>query len=294
MPLLVPKPGWPFSINYDSPQAEGLLSWWPGEPVGSKLFDLTQNKMHARFFGTQVAGKGLWSPGQDNGRNALKFISASSTYADTGSAVWADNLPVMSVSCWVRTVENVWCTWFGKISDVLNSAGWNIGQYFSGPGLTIQDNGGNNGIFAFGNGPDLTFLDGRWHHVVGVLYGLTIGGEFYLDGVSVSAVGVTGTISSYSNAINLQLGRQNSAGGGSGGTARVQYCNAQIEDVRIYNRALSVDEVRAMYEPKTRWELRYVPKRRLFSAPIVASSVHPWWQYAGPMMGSLSGGSINV
>ena len=46
-------PKWPFELNKDSPQAQGLVGWWPMGPIGGNVlrdfsgrgFDLTLNNM---------------------------------------------------------------------------------------------------------------------------------------------------------------------------------------------------------------------------------------------------------
>jgi hypothetical protein len=71
-----------------------------------------------------------------------------------------------------------------------------------------------------------------WHHVAGTIDGANY--NLYLDGVN---SGVPHSDFSYNNAI------QNAIGVGYAGNC----FNGAIDDVRIYNRALSADEVLALY-----------------------------------------------
>src|SRR5262245_29711944 len=39
------RPAWPFELNDQSPQAQGLAAWWPCvHPGGNRLFDLFSSK----------------------------------------------------------------------------------------------------------------------------------------------------------------------------------------------------------------------------------------------------------
>ena len=84
--------------------------------------------------------------------------------------------------------------------------------------------------------------DGEWHYVVGVRDGSNL--HMYVDGVLEN----TGSISDsdYSNNSPITIGAYNSGD---------YYFSGSIDDVRIYNRALSEGEVKALYDlekPKTK------------------------------------------
>jgi len=85
--------------------------------------------------------------------------------------------------------------------------------------------------------------DGEWHHVVGVRDLARDKLFIYVDG-ELEAEAEDVTDGSTSNSYDLQIGRFN-AGGWS-------YFNGLMDDVRIYNRALSLEEVTELYETTRR------------------------------------------
>jgi Laminin G domain. len=79
--------------------------------------------------------------------------------------------------------------------------------------------------------------DGDWHHVVGVRSGNTA--YMYLDGVEVDSADITGmgSVDQASNPFYT-----------IGGNEDATPFNGALDDVRIYNRALSAAEVKRLYE----------------------------------------------
>ena len=79
----------------------------------------------------------------------------------------------------------------------------------------------------------------QWHHVVATVSGTT--GKVYLDG-SLDGTGDVGSIPQ--NALDIFIGRSHPYGADAGEN---QYFHGLIDDVRIYNRALSASEVQDLY-----------------------------------------------
>ena len=88
-----------------------------------------------------------------------------------------------------------------------------------------------------------------WHYWAFVKNGET--GTFYRDGMVVSTNQGT-AFGNYSNDINLNIGRRQSA---------LFYFNGSISDVRIYNRALSEDEIKQLYLQKAHIKDSYVSQK---------------------------------
>ncbi len=83
-------------------------------------------------------------------------------------------------------------------------------------------------------------FDGQWHHVSATRSGLTI--HIYVDGVDQPLTVVSNTmIVNVTNTGNLTMGRNND----------IVYYNGKLDDVRVYNRALSSNEVMAIYQAGT-------------------------------------------
>jgi hypothetical protein len=89
------------------------------------------------------------------------------------------------------------------------------------------------GIY-YSSGDSVTDVTGKWHHVVGMRNGSNW--RIYVDGVlENSATGGTGTLAT---PWTLQIGHESGS---------VYWFPGTIDDVRIYNRALSAAEVKQLY-----------------------------------------------
>jgi Concanavalin A-like lectin/glucanases superfamily len=85
----------------------------------------------------------------------------------------------------------------------------------------------------------------QWHHL-GAVFNTTDDVELYIDAVQ-DSVTYSGTASSISyGSRGFEIGRVQSNGGGSCAESTF-IANGQIDDVRIYNRALSPDEIKRLY-----------------------------------------------
>jgi hypothetical protein len=78
----------------------------------------------------------------------------------------------------------------------------------------------------------------QWHHVVATVSGTT--GKVYLDGI-LDGTGNVGNIPD--NALDIYIGRAHP----NNGAGVNEWFNGIIEDVRIYNRALSDTEIQQLY-----------------------------------------------
>jgi hypothetical protein len=85
--------------------------------------------------------------------------------------------------------------------------------------------------------------NGKWHQAVATWNGSTI--SLYVDGVSdATAVSFSGSLRT-NQTNSLTIGADDAAIGA--GSTPLNYFNGTIDDVRIYNRALSATEVANLY-----------------------------------------------
>lgn len=80
-------------------------------------------------------------------------------------------------------------------------------------------------------------LDGDWHHIAAVIGPSEI--STYLDGTAICVLGTPNTSLVYDRGADFFVGRH-----GNGGT--IFDFSGNLDEVRIYDRALSADEVRAL------------------------------------------------
>lgn len=122
---------------------------------------------------------------------------------------------------------------------------------FYGQNLSLNESGNvlfegyYNITLPFSTSSPLSYNDGAWHLVTGTSTGYT--NTLYIDGIPVD-YNYIGDGSFY-----YDVGASYSAIGRSGNYDS-EYFNGLIDDIRIYNRALSPEEVKAIYNARPREE----------------------------------------
>ena len=103
------------------------------------------------------------------------------------------------------------------------------------------------------------FSDNTWTHVALVQDGVSP--VLYINGVAVAQTFITSTDKTFffSDAPNLDNGRIGDINRNNDG--ETLHFNGDIDEVKIYNRALSADEVRALYEQRAEGYNSYVSQR---------------------------------
>ena len=143
----------------------------------------------------------------------------------------------LTVSAWIKA-SYATTSYFGIVtkdgSCTGGYCGYDLGSY--GNHRSVFDirsaaNGNSSDIF----GPATAIDDGSWHFVVGEFTGSQV--ITYTDGVAGSPS--SWNYPSASNAQQFQIGARTGVG--------PSYFGGLIDDVRIYNRALSPAEIQALY-----------------------------------------------
>ncbi|MFA6097658.1 MAG: LamG-like jellyroll fold domain-containing protein [Candidatus Paceibacterota bacterium] len=215
----------------------GLVGYWSfDEGTGMTAADSSGNGNT----GTLLNGP-VWTTGKK--WNALQFDGIND-YVDLGSNASlnfgaADNF---SISSWININDNTVSSGIYATSDE-----WPTGDYFN-----LYYRGSQQKLrfgYNYGGGSAYTSIDavlpsamteGVWHQVVLVKSGTTA--VFYYDGSPLTTV--TGG----------QLGAMNTFGGVKRigkGNANLNYFDGLIDEVKVYNRALTVSEVSADYQGGT-------------------------------------------
>ena len=236
------KPPVGFVVDWGDPISKGLVGCWLfNEGAGTKVFDISGKNNR----GTLTNGP-TWGTGQIGG--GVVFTSASS------QCIVASNVtaPLFSISAWVYKKTT------GSQSVVAQT---NSGTTQSSFELRINGNSGFSagGVFKEVTIPDISL--NTWHHVLLIYNGSDL--RYYLDGVlTVGPTAKSGTPDTPAN--SFAIGRLGAYTGG-------QYWDGSIDEVRIYNRALSATEARRLYtEPFAGIE---TPKRKnLYVAGADATS----------------------
>lgn len=231
----------PFARNRASPQATGLVTWWPtlASRGAGKLRDLGGRGLDGAFVGSPewvsdpIIGCGLKLDGTNDRINC-------------GAATL--NLPRLSVAAWIRrdAAITAWDSVTGK-----GDSAWNInfdGSNYMNFEIVI------NGSWEQCPANDGLTL-GRWTHVVATYDGTTQ--RVYLDGLEVNTNSPAGGGNIASNNYAIWIGDNSES---TGRQPRISFA-----DIRIYSFAISAAFVWQLYDQATRWEL-HKPKMRQWQA----------------------------
>ncbi len=209
--------------NEPEPDPNLVAHWKFDESSGTMAYD-SAGSSH----GTLINGP-IWTIGQIDG--ALEFDGVDD-YISCGTGPAITGTEPFAVSVWVKTNASK-----GQAVLVQRSESSAHGSY----GVSILDDGRvqfhiYNGGYGVLFQSDVTVNDGLWHHIAVVRTNST-DGEIYVDGsLSGSDSGPARSL----NNVPVWIG-------GPGFTGPFDF-EGSIDDVRIYDRALSVEEVEQLHQ----------------------------------------------
>ncbi len=224
---------WRFRTVAEMPVAgPNLVGWWKlDESSGTTAVDSSGNGND----GT-VRGNPLWVEGKLGG--ALELDGAGD-YVDCGTSAVFNIQDEITIAGWIKVAAfNVaWQAIIAKGDNTyrLSSIGSDDFLHF---GLTGTNPGSINGV--------LDVTDDQWHHVAGVYNGAEA--RIYVDGVLDSNATCTGQIRTSSS--NLCIGE-------NAGLSR--YLDGLIDDARLYNKALTQDEIKQVMAVDTTKAVKPTP-----------------------------------
>jgi hypothetical protein len=173
----------------------------------------------------------VWVAGQIDG--ALQF-DGSNDYVACGNGASLNLNSQVTLAAWINpnTAGNGAHQIFVAKGDNSYALKHNTGNYME---FNIYD-----GTWYTARGPAVTAatFNGVWHHVAGTYDGTTL--KIYINGElqpAIASESHTGDIDSSATAVSI--GRDSDGGGR-------RYFNGLIDDVRIYSRALTVEEIQAV------------------------------------------------
>jgi len=244
--MKIPQPPWAvgrrFRINRRSPQAAGLVAWWPAfaSAGASVLRDL------ARFFyDGSILGGTTWRLHYVLGP-CLDFDGTDS-YVNFGNVLGFTG--AFSIAAWIKvhtTISGV----EGRAIIAKDSVQTGGRQY------SLQQHPYE--YFRFGVSPDgsawvsrdsqTAVTAGAWHFIVGV-YEPSNRLDIFIDGVldngTLNNGPIPASIQSTTTPLHFGVFYASSS----------TFFNGLIGEVRFYDRALSADEVWQLYDPATRFDL---------------------------------------
>lgn len=246
-----PPLDYPVILNRNSPQAAGLVNWYP--PLASReIYVYLIDRAGKEFTGT-LAGNAAYA--------LVPQMGHVLTLDGTGDYVTLPNLGVSGASArtvaawiWTDTTASLRCLYFSGAA----SAGLQFCVY-----INVSSAGD---LYFAGNTYDQRSTNGSliavntWTHVAVTFTGGTINSTtiaLFVNGFQVAQTSVGSGTANTTNS-NYRIGSDTLSAG--------RDWDGYIGDFRIYNRALSPAEIFQLYDPATRWDL-YAPKPRLWAYP---------------------------
>lgn len=246
-------PRWPFQRNKDSQQARGLVGWWPMQPIGaapgtaSPVIDHSINHNRGTldagipgYTTTQFGGSGVYFG--DDGTGSRGIILSNLNPLLTSS---------VTVCCWVYRT--------GPLNNqhvISRHPAWFLAGNSGAP---------NNLRFGLSTGTQtsigiVSVASKTWALFSGRYDGANI--AIFKNGISQASTTKTGVMSS-SGSMRI---------GGYWNSDSFEWPGV-LFDARIYNRALTNNEIWSIYDPATRWDLYYELGRKTyhFLAPSTIS-----------------------
>jgi hypothetical protein len=250
----------------------GLVGWWLGDGNADDFLGANN--------GTVTGGLSF-----TNGNVGPAFtFNGIDSQISFGNTVGNFDTNDFTVEFWIRTTATRLESVIEKWPTCGYSSMWEIRiGGASGPGrlnaVTESDTAGND-VNAISAGRAIN--DGLFHHVAFVRRGTNL--VFYIDGVlDVASSASSGTVSRINNTANLTAGKGVCVG--IDGTSPL---TGQLDEITLYNRALSASEIQGIYQAGS------AGKCQLTSPGCVtpASGLVGWWKgngNASDAVGNLQG-----
>jgi hypothetical protein len=215
------------------PPAFGINAWWTGDGDGGDFLGNNSGTLHNGLtFGNGVAGQSFLFDGFDD---YMSVAASPSLDVGTGSG--------MTLECWINPAD----TNNTHMMFEWNDGNGNVGAQFchsdSGIGglgaffANLVDTSGFNHIFA---SPPGILVPGTWQHIAMTYDNSTGTGTLYRNGVVVRSqnIGVFTVQTTYDLYVGTRISGQVAVG--------IPY-SGLMDELSLYNRALSSDEISAIY-----------------------------------------------
>ena len=252
------SPSIPFTLNRASPQAAGLVGWWPTvQASGGFAREYTSN------FHATAAGAGTTVPSVtfDPVVGPMLSYDGSDDYLEALGSTKIRVPDALTLAAWVQPTDfanyAMICTKNPVNGDSSNLAGdW---EWRTDPGTGQVIFLHQTGARAFSSYSGPTLSSGTLYHLAVTL---VEGGNvvFYVNGLATTTTAQSGAFG-VGNDNTVLIGRRRDG----------NYFKGLIGDLRIYNRALSAAEIWSLYAPQTRWDLYRVTP--FAGAPSIAATV---------------------
>jgi hypothetical protein len=203
-----------------------LVGWWKFDEVsGTAAADSSGNGNKGTIVGTPG-----WVPGGGKFGGALQF-NGTDCYVNVGQGASLKITSGVTMCYWIKTPGFGSTSWAGIIGN--GDGAWRMSRSAStGNALHMGVGGATVSGNAYFDGSK-TVTDNEWHHGAGVFDGTHA--TIYVDGVQDVQISATGQLASSTYDVVIGTNAQYL-------TSRL--FTGMLDDVRIYNRGLTVDELK--------------------------------------------------
>lgn len=216
----------------------GLVGYWSfNEATGTRATDFSGRGNVGTLTNISAPATAFsgWGPGKFG--NGLR-LDGTDDYVQVANSSSIGITGDITISAWIK--RNVFNDYGGIMSKSDGSSRWDFEFFMCGDSQC----GGSNTLGFYTDSPGgNTFSSGQitdsnWHHVVVTRNTSTL--TFYIDGVSAGTGTVSGAFNNNNDPIRI----------GTDGPAwnPIAEFNGSMDEVRLYNRGLSVSEVKKLYE----------------------------------------------
>jgi hypothetical protein len=239
--------------------SDGLLGYWPlDEGESTTTVDLTGNGNDGTIYGDAVwVEEGIFG-------TALLFDGIDD-YVDLGNDEMLElGIEDFTISSWIRTsMTDGERTIFGKGGDGGGGIRYHLEIQGSNIKIITDDNGPDGSDYAKHDpSSNLVVSDSAWHHIVMVREGIKL--KLYIDGVDdpdvaghdESTVPADYSISPTVYGAYIGCIQENKE---AEGNPLIKFWSGVIDDVALWDRALSADEISNIYAEETILEVEDPP-----------------------------------
>jgi len=229
----------------------GLIGHWKfDETSGTTAYDSSGNEYNAILYGTSN-GSVSWVDGKVNGAIDL---DGSNDYLAIQTLKYnqAGQIPAVSISVWLKTSKST----EAYIVSFDRSENWRLSLGGMNDNKKVFFASSNNGGGTSDKYGATILNDNNWHHVVVTYDKVTSKKIFYLDG----SVDATHTVHASRPLGKGVLTRYGTIGTTNeddtfnhSSTTREDYFNGLLDDLRIYDRAISLSEAGILYSLGNRY-----------------------------------------
>ncbi len=212
------------------PLQKGMVGYWElDDGSGTSAADASGNGNT----GTLTNGP-TWTTGKINGAVTFNSGATNGQYIDAGASVDDSITNAFALSAWISP-EGL----SGQREIMRNDAG------NGNRGIDIRTNGAHAEVYTY-NGAvrsvmgSITLSTSVWTHIVGTYDGTSL--KLFVNGVQDGTLSTSGNVVLSSTSLFIGSGVYQGFLAGSQGEFR-----GKIDEVRVYNRALSADEVAKLY-----------------------------------------------